>query len=331
MLRSPEARQYLLPVAFAALYGCADRSCLPPLARDSAGIRIVEHSAGVLAALPPQLLGDPDLRIGELEGEPVYEFARVAGVVPLSDDRLAVADAGNSEVRFFSSSGAFQYQVGRPGNGPNEFRNLFAIWPLQEDSMRRWARSSGDRNLVLELPLTVNAQYTAAGQHVCLADSDAFEVRCYTRARKLALIVRAAPPERPVTQAIIDSFLVMRTRRPLDEARRVSVWQEIPFPRTLPAYMDLLGDSRGAVWVARYLAPGDSASEWLQFADDGRLLRRLQIPASLRLLAAAGHRLFGVQRDSMGVDYVSATSCPWRASAGMSDLDDSLQYCVKHP
>jgi hypothetical protein len=316
-------------------------------------------------------------------------------VAPLSGERVAEADGGNNEIRFFDRTGRHEMSVGRKGSGPGEFLNLFRVWPGRADSvlaydagldrftmvpahggnvrtfhlertdglsylplgvfsdaailgltaqplsgvsgtgiwvdssrllihgsagafldsiartrfLQRWSRSSGNRNLVLTLPLTVSGQYAVAGQHVCVADRDGLELRCYKRDGQLTQIVRASLPGRPVTQAVIDSFLVARTGRPLAEARR-TIWQQLPYPKRLPEYMGLQGDSAGNLWLARYLAPGDSAIEWWQFDRAGRLRMRLNVPVSFRLLAVTSYQVYGVDPDSLAVEYVARYTLP---------------------
>ena len=176
--------------------------------------------------------------------------------------------------------------------------------------LQRWRRSSGGITTTLSLPFTMAGQYTVAGQRVCLADSDVFEVRCITREGRLDLIVRAALPERPVTQEMIDSFMVAQSRRPIDAARRMTVWREIPFPAKLPPYMDLLGTATGEIWVAGYLAGADSIIDWYRFDSDGELKARLRVPATFRLHASLPDQVYGVDVDSLGVQYVTRRRLP---------------------
>lgn len=129
--------------------------------RDSAGVRIVEHN-GVPAEVR---LGDPVLRIGSLEGPEHDQLHRVQGAARLDDGRIAVADGGSSQIRFFDASGAHLMNFGRRGGGPGEFQSLSFMRRLHGDSLlvfdtrlRRVSVISPDGVLAREVPLTVEGR-----------------------------------------------------------------------------------------------------------------------------------------------------------------------------
>jgi hypothetical protein len=102
--------------------------------RDSAGIRIVENLAGLAATLPrwdPQ--PEPLVSIGSVDGDGPSSLFRVTGAVLMGDGRIAVANAGSSEVRFFDGAGRYLTSVGRPGDGPGEYRMITGLYLLQGD------------------------------------------------------------------------------------------------------------------------------------------------------------------------------------------------------
>jgi len=96
--------------------------------RDSAGIRIVTYERNAAPKQQWRLESKPILQIGGTADEGPTAFAGIAGVVRLSDGRIAVGNASPSEIRLFSNSGAFQRALGRNGQGPGEFnQRLFRL------------------------------------------------------------------------------------------------------------------------------------------------------------------------------------------------------------
>jgi len=106
------------------------------IARDSAGIRIVESTR---AQWPEgqgwRLDPEPALSIGLVEGDDVYQFSRIIGVRRFSDGRIAVANQGSDEVRIFDVQGKWLRTIGRRGDGPGEFQSLRSLFILTADSL----------------------------------------------------------------------------------------------------------------------------------------------------------------------------------------------------
>ena len=77
---------------------------------------------------PVAISPDPILELGVMEGIPEEEFHRVGTPFRLPGDRLAVPVGGALEIRVFGPDGAFLERLGRPGEGPGEFRALSEAW-----------------------------------------------------------------------------------------------------------------------------------------------------------------------------------------------------------
>jgi hypothetical protein len=128
------------PVLLALLAAaCGEPAANRPAAyvnvRDSAGIQIVEN--GPLASVDPAwAVVDTTnrLRIGLVDGEEAYLFERITAAIRLSDGRIAVADHGTAEIRFFDVDGHFLYRTGGKGGGPGEYVNFSRFYPLPADS-----------------------------------------------------------------------------------------------------------------------------------------------------------------------------------------------------
>ena len=77
----------------------------------------------------------PLVSIGVVQGDPHYEFDDVTSVARLPDGRIAVANNGSGEVRFFGPDGSFIRAVGRAGDGPEEYRILDRIRVVGNDTI----------------------------------------------------------------------------------------------------------------------------------------------------------------------------------------------------
>lgn len=124
----------LLLALFAAA-GCrSSDSSQNVVARDSAGIRIMEY--------PPnfksdqwQLIEPPVVRIGVLEGDPRYEFVNVIAAVRLEDGSIAVLDRSTKQISIFAPTGEFIRAIGGEGEGPGEYRQPVALWRVSSDTL----------------------------------------------------------------------------------------------------------------------------------------------------------------------------------------------------
>ena len=120
-----------------AVYGCAKeggRSTV--VTTDSAGVQIIEsHAPSWPDGFSWRLGDEPVLDIGMLEGDPAYEFFRIAGAQRLSDGRIVVAEAGAFEIRYYDSEGNHLHSTGREGGGPGEFAGIRSIEATAEDTV----------------------------------------------------------------------------------------------------------------------------------------------------------------------------------------------------
>jgi len=104
--------------------------------RDSAGIRIVaNHDAGWTGSDAWSVPAEPPVRLGVAGADQGDQFHRVAGGVLLGDGRIAIANAGSQQIRWYDPSGTLVAQAGRAGQGPGEFSGLAAIARMPGDSV----------------------------------------------------------------------------------------------------------------------------------------------------------------------------------------------------
>ncbi len=98
------------------------------VARDSAGVRIVEHPS-VPEDLPVWSVSEtPELRIGSIDVA-ATAFASVGEIIVRSDGSLVVVDEGAGLLRAFSPSGEMIWVAGGIGGGPGEFGRVLGRAP----------------------------------------------------------------------------------------------------------------------------------------------------------------------------------------------------------
>jgi hypothetical protein len=110
-----------------------------PTVADSAGVQILRFPASALEVRAPrQLAPEPAVRIGVVEGLAEYQWTRPMAAVRLADGSFAVAEATPAEIRVFDAEGTFVRRIGRPGQGPGEFRSPQAMAHGPDGSLLAW-------------------------------------------------------------------------------------------------------------------------------------------------------------------------------------------------
>ncbi len=133
------------------LSGCGeDRSpsSATSVRRDSAGIAIVTSAAPRSPGLY-RVDSTPALDLGGT-GDPADEFSGTVIALELRDGRIAVANQGTSEIRFYDAMGKPLQSVGRRGSGPGEFERITSLAAGAGDSLLVFDR--GTRRLSVLAP-----------------------------------------------------------------------------------------------------------------------------------------------------------------------------------
>jgi hypothetical protein len=106
----------------------------------------------LMAAMPAlaQKPAERQLQLPPASAEPGEEFTNILSVRELSDGRVLIADGREGRVVLVDLKTGVVQQVGRKGQGPNEYGNAGPLIPLAGDSSlmvdymsRRWLRFSG--------------------------------------------------------------------------------------------------------------------------------------------------------------------------------------------
>lgn len=105
---------------------------------DSAGVTIVSNPTVLMAAVPAWTLSeDPQVVIGD-ESAGDEPLNRIQAVVTLGDGRVAVANGMPPQVVVYGADGGRVAMVGRPGEGPGEFRGMSSLVERAGDSLAVW-------------------------------------------------------------------------------------------------------------------------------------------------------------------------------------------------
>jgi hypothetical protein len=131
----------------AATFGCScsgsESGGPAALVVDSAGLRLVSYDLTEVDAPVFRSVGEPDLEIGLVDGEPEYAFSGVVDVALLDDGRIVVSDAVSKEIRIFDAQGRYQRSIGQEGEGPGEFVTAPSIVGLSIDTLFAYDAGSG--------------------------------------------------------------------------------------------------------------------------------------------------------------------------------------------
>jgi hypothetical protein len=138
-MKRPILAATALVLAFASLTSaCArDASCGISVAEwDSSGVTIVENrGVAPLNGGGWSVAERPELSIGAAEGDPEEMLYDVTGAHRLADGRIAVANAGTSELRLYDRTGGYLGSFGQRGEGPGEFTSMRLVGVTSRDVM----------------------------------------------------------------------------------------------------------------------------------------------------------------------------------------------------
>ena len=177
-----------------------------------------------------------------------------------------------------------------------------------------YARASDAGFMARGLPFARFATAASAPDGVWLGDNESFEVRFFAQDGRLARVVRAAAPPRPVTEADIEAHIQQELdEEGADENRQRelrSLIREMPVPEVMPPYQGLLVDTQGALWVEVYSPPGDGTEGglWTVFDAQGHLQSRVRTPPRTRLLEVGPDYILATTRDEFDVESLTMWS-----------------------
>ncbi len=114
----------------------SDDGAVATAVRDSAGVVIVENTGSIQVGEGGfTVVPEPLVSIGSLEGDTLQQLYRVNGAIRLADGRIAVGNGGSGQLRIYAPDGRFLASLGRPGEGPGEFRAVALVGALGGDTL----------------------------------------------------------------------------------------------------------------------------------------------------------------------------------------------------
>ena len=169
---------------------------------------------------------------------------------------------------------------------------------------------------VLFVPLASGPTATGTGDGIAITSGDLYEVRFFDTNGSLSRIARLSETPPALADHHMDAWLnAMAGENADDDTRRRTrrTYQGVSLPATLPAYTELVVADRGDLWARRYSLPGAATARWDVFAADGRYEGRVELHATLRVVAVADGQLLGIDRDALGVERVQV----WNVTEGL--------------
>ncbi|MDE2764692.1 MAG: hypothetical protein OXK74_18215, partial [Gemmatimonadota bacterium] len=243
-------------------------------ARDSAGIRIVENASPAEGSRLHWVIGpEPDVSIGDIDGEDPYLLSYAWDATRLSDGRIVVADRSTSELRVFDSDGNFGRSFNRAGASqapwevtrPELVRrdgSILGILAERENAGTAEVRilngegglhvSLGDHRSRRALYFSRELKLGLWGDLVVAAPSDRYELRAYADDGTLVRIVRRehVPRVPRAEDILVDPRLRPELRIPM-EAEMLRVPQS-KLEEAFPAFAEIMSDAAGYLWVREF-------------------------------------------------------------------------------
>lgn len=180
------------------------------------------------------------------------------------------------------------------------------------DSAGRWIgpdfylRSEGTHASATSLPFGRMTEVAVAGVGYYEGYTERYEIARRGPSGAADLVIRASRRTVPVTDAEVEAHKAERMAdadagfRPQLER----LYQDIPFPSTMPAFGDLQVDAAGNLWVLEVPSPGDDRRIWTVFDTAGRMLGTIETPPGVAVREIGRDYLLGTWSDELDVEYV---------------------------
>ena len=252
------------------------------LAATLAGVGLAACSGTVDApdAAPSTLsvweAGTPQLSVGTLDGEDVYEFGGVQGVVSLADGGLAVADGLTGSISIFDAGGVFVRSMGTLGGGPGEFGTLSRIYTLGDDSL-----AAIDQRRMMVSHWSVDGEYAGQMPAAEVSGEAIYSMDVF-----------------PASRYIVDGAVGRDAR-----VRVGALAATLPRPSGASLVRHLKVGRDGSLWVRESAGDSVTPSEWLVLDAAGAPQRWARLAPGFTPLEMDGDEVVGRRVGEYGVEY----------------------------
>jgi hypothetical protein len=168
-----------------------------------------------------------------------------------------------------------------------------------------------------------NSESTVHGNELYVGSTDRYEIGAYTPDGTLQRSIRRAFANLEVTSADINAVkqeqiagLKKSGFDPNAQARFERMYADMPVPKTMPAYGDLMVDAVGDLWVADYRRPSDHQPRWTVFDSTGQMLGAVAMPERFTPYDIGADYVLGVWKDELDVQYVREFGLEKPAASG---------------
>ena len=169
--------------------------------------------------------------------------------------------------------------------------------PLAGEAFSRRPRTFGRGTAIL-----------VSGDHIVVADNDAWRIDFLDGEGALTRSVRFAQPAVAVTQKDVEAFWEERlagTTVPAARNALRAIMADVNVPELFPAFdANVLVSQNGDIWIGDFVRPGTATQRWRILKPDGTLRGQLTRPAKFRLLDAGERYVLALVRDEDGVETI---------------------------
>ena len=146
-----------------------------------------------------------------------------------------------------------------------------------------------------------------AGDQFYAGTNDTYEIKRYTQAGELALVVRKKQPLVDISRQDFADAIEVRLEGMSDDRRRANqqdLFESMPAPATFPAFSGIATDRAENLWVREFAKPGDEERLWSVFDPDGTWLCDVELPERANLLDIGVQHVLIRWTDDLDVEYV---------------------------
>lgn len=187
--------------------------------------------------------------------------------------------------------------------------DTFGLFPGPRSEVQMLEFGGRSMPMPIMIPFSGTTHIAAAGGRVYVGVSDTYEIRTYTPAGELSMLIRRAHEPRPVTEHEIAETrtrlmeVIESQSNPLMAQFR-EAYEKISYPETMPAFGNLVADRDGNLWVSEPVALTENPRRWSVFDRNGVWLGDVTTPARLNVQEIGSNYILGNATDDLDVEQV---------------------------